>query len=53
MVFVYGTSGNKEENEWSLNKAKYDAETWDYRGNGAVDIIADKEFLLSKYKNRG
>jgi len=53
MVFVYGTHGNKGENEWSLNKAKYDAETWYYRGNGAVDIISDKEFKLSDYKERG
>ncbi len=53
MVFVYGTSGTKEENEWSLNKARYDAETWYYRGNGAVDIIADKEYSMVKYKDRG
>jgi dienelactone hydrolase len=53
MIFVYGTSGNKEENEWSFNKARYDAETWYYRGNGAVDIISDKEFSLAKYKDRG
>lgn len=53
MVFVYGTAGAKDENEWSLNKARYDAETWYYRGNGAVDIVADNEFSLSKYKDRG
>jgi predicted esterase len=53
MVFVYGTIGTKEENEWSLDKARYDAETWYYRGNGAVDIIADKDFSLEKYKDRG
>jgi poly(3-hydroxybutyrate) depolymerase len=53
MVFVYGTAGTKEENEWALNKARYDAETWYYRGNGAVDMIADKEFSLAKYKDRG
>ena len=53
MVFVYGTIGTKEENEWNLNKAKFDAETWYYRGNGAVDIITDKEFSLAKYKDRG
>ena len=53
MVFVYGTSGTKEENEWSFNKARYDAETWYYRGNGAVELIADKEFSLEKYKDRG
>jgi hypothetical protein len=53
MVFVYGTAGSKEENEWSFNKARYDAETWYYRGNGAVDIIADKDFAPAKYKDRG
>ena len=53
MVYVYGTAGSKEENEWSYNKARYDAETWYYRGNGAVDIIADHQFSLSKYKDRG
>jgi dienelactone hydrolase len=52
MVFVYGTTGNAAENEWSLNKARYDAETWYYRGNGAVDIIADHAYSLSKYNGR-
>lgn len=53
MVFVYSTGGSKEEQEWSFNKARYDAETWYYRANGAVDIIADKEFSLTKYAGRG
>ena len=53
MVLVYGTTGSKEENAWSLEKANFDAETWYYRGNGAVDIIADKDFSLDKYKDRG
>lgn len=53
MIFVYGTAGTKEENEWAINKARYDAETWYYRGNGAVDIVADKDFSLAKYKDRG
>lgn len=52
MVFVYGTIGNKAENEWSLNKARFDAETWYYRGNGAVDIVSDKEFSLQKFEGR-
>lgn len=52
MLFVYGTKGTKQENEWSLNKARYDAETWYYRGNGAVDIVADKDFSLEKYTGR-
>ncbi len=53
MVFVYGTTGNPSENTWSFNKARFDAETWYYRGNGAVDVISDKEYLLEKYKDRG
>lgn len=53
MIYVYGTTGTKEENEWSLSKARYDAEVWYYRGNGAVDIISDKEFSPEKYKDRG
>jgi hypothetical protein len=53
MVFVYSTGGTKEENDWSISKARFDAETWYYRGNGAVDIIPDHEFSLAKYKDRG
>ena len=53
MIFVYGTSGTAEENKWALNKARFDAETWYYRGNGAVEIISDKAFDLKKYADRG
>ncbi|WP_126249305.1 carboxylesterase family protein [Chitinophaga rhizosphaerae] len=53
MLFVYSTGGTAEENEWSFNKARYDAETWYYRGNGAIDIIADKDYDLKKYPGRG
>jgi hypothetical protein len=53
VVFVYGTTGTKEENEWSNNKARYDAESWYYRGNGAVDLIPDHQYTAAKYKDRG
>lgn len=53
MVFVYGTTGTKAENVWAYNKARLDAENWYYRGNGAVDIISDKEYNTGKYANRG
>jgi dienelactone hydrolase len=53
MVFVYGTAGTKEENAWALAKAKYDAETWYYRGNGAVDIVSDISFTPAAYADRG
>ena len=52
MVFVYGTKGNKTENEWAFNKARYDAETWYYRGNGSVDVIPDKEYNTNDYAGR-
>ncbi len=53
VVFVYGTQGTPAENEWSVNKARYDAESWYYRGNGSVDIIADADYSPDKYKDRG
>lgn len=53
MVFVYGTKGTKEENDLNLQKARYDAETWYYRGNGAIDIVADTDYSLAAYANRG
>ncbi|MEI6865328.1 prolyl oligopeptidase family serine peptidase [Flavicella sp.] len=52
MVFVYATKGTKSENEWSFNKARFDAETFYYRGNGSIDIIPDKDFSLKKFKDR-
>lgn len=52
MVFVVGTNGTADANQANLNKAKYDAESWYYRGNGAVDIIMDKEFSAPKYQGR-
>src|SRR5690606_30562043 len=52
MVFVYGTKGTKSENEWAFNKARYDAETWYYRGNGAVDVVADKQYSTDDYAGR-
>ena len=53
MVFVYGTTGTKEENEWSMAKARYDAEMWYYRANGSVDMKADKNFNPSDFPDRG
>lgn len=44
VIFVYGTKGNKEENEWAFNKARYDAEQFWYQGNGAVMVIKDTDY---------
>ena len=52
VVFVYATNGNKAENEWYGNKARFDAETFYYRGNGSIDVIPDTEYTLTKYAGR-
>jgi hypothetical protein len=51
MAFVYSTHGTPEENAWSYNKARFDAETWYYRGNGAVDLLSDEQALAEKNRN--
>ncbi|TJZ60651.1 alpha/beta hydrolase [Sphingobacterium olei] len=51
MVYVYGTNGTVEENKWALAKARYDAESWYYRGNGSFEIVADHEFSVEKYRD--
>ncbi|MCH7945792.1 MAG: prolyl oligopeptidase family serine peptidase, partial [Armatimonadetes bacterium] len=40
-VLVYGTTGTPEENAWSFAKARFDAETWQYRGNGHAEVLPD------------
>jgi len=52
MAFVFGTSGTRDENAWSFAKARYDAEQWQYRGNGAVDLIPDTEATAERLKGR-
>jgi poly(3-hydroxybutyrate) depolymerase len=44
-ILVYGTAGTTEENAWSLARARCDAETFWYRGNGSPAVVADVEFL--------
>jgi poly(3-hydroxybutyrate) depolymerase len=53
MEFVYGTKGTPEENAWAAAKARFDAETWWYRGNGSVDVVPDEEFDAKREPNRG
>jgi len=51
-VLIYGTEGNADENSWMLDRARYDAETFWYRGNGSVDIIPDSAWKEFADKNR-
>ena len=53
MMFVYATQGTAEENAWAYAKARFDAETWWYRGNGSVDVVPDAEFDAGKDPDRG
>lgn len=52
-LLVYGTRGNDAENAWALAKARFDAETFKYRGNGAFDVMSDEAFLLQMDQGRG
>lgn len=44
VLFVYGTQGTAEENALALAKARFDAETFWYRGNGSIDVVPDSAF---------
>jgi predicted esterase len=52
MLYVYGTGGTLQEKAWAIAKARFDAESWYYRGNGAFDIISDKEYTKARYPGR-
>lgn len=43
-MLVYGTIGTPQENDWSYAKARFDAETFAYRGNGLLELVADIDF---------
>ncbi len=51
-VLVYGTKGTPEENAWALAKARYDSETFWYRGNATWEVIADTDFQPERYRDR-
>jgi hypothetical protein len=51
-MFVYGTHGTEEQNAAIYGKARYDAEAFWYRGNGAVDLIPDHAFDPSTERDR-
>ncbi len=51
-LMIYGTHGTPEENAWMLERARYDAETFWYRGNGSVDIVPDTIWEASAENDR-
>jgi predicted esterase len=52
VVFVFGSKGSKEENAWAFAKARYDAETFWYQGNGSIEVIRDVDFDPSENNDR-
>lgn len=52
VLFVYATGGSAEENEAYYNKARFDAETFLYRGNSSVDILPDTLLQQHGHQNR-
>lgn len=52
VVFVYATNGSKEENEWYRNKARFDAEAFQYKANGSIEVISDREFKPENFADR-
>lgn len=49
-ALVYCAHGTPVENQWAREKARYDAETFWYRGNGSPDVLSDEE--LPAHPNR-
>jgi len=52
MLFVYGTRGTPEENAWSFAKARFDSESFWYRGNASIELVTDTEFFKSHLRDR-
>ena len=52
-LMVYGTRGTPEENAWALAKARFDAESFWYRGNGSIDVLPDTRFDPKREPDRG
>lgn len=51
-LFVYGTAGNDETDDWVYAKARFDSETFWYRGNASVEFIPDTQFDAEATKDR-
>ncbi len=50
--FVYGTKGTAAENAAAFARARYDAETFWYRGNASVEVVPDTAFEPAKERDR-
>ena len=53
MVYLVGTAGPEEETQANWQKARYDAEVFYYRGNGAIEIRTDTDWLQNPAAFKG
>lgn len=51
-LFVVGTGGTSAERAWAYAKARFDAETYYYRGNGSAEVVLDSEVSEPRYRQR-
>jgi poly(3-hydroxybutyrate) depolymerase len=51
-LFVYGTAGSDETDQWVFAKARLDYETFWYRGNASVEFMPDTHFDVAATKDR-
>jgi pimeloyl-ACP methyl ester carboxylesterase len=51
-VLVYGTAGSVEENRELYERARLDAQTWWYRGNGRGVLLSDEQYLAETAQDR-
>ncbi len=54
VVLVYGTAGSPDENARSYQKARFDAESFWYRGNGSMEVVPDRtfDFDAARFRDR-
>ena len=52
LLLVYGTRGSSVERDWSFGKARFDAESFWYRGNGSLEIIPDHDYREDRHGER-
>ncbi len=53
MLLVHATGGTPEENAWALAKARFDSESFWYRGNASLEVIPDTAFDPVRHRDRG
>ena len=51
-VLVYGTVGTTEENRGSVARARFDAESFLYRGNGSPQVMADRDYDPQAFRDQ-